>query len=215
MKQDNAIILKALEYAEQKHAGQWRHDKLTPYIVHPVEVFKKLIVYGIKDVWLLIAALLHDVIEDCGVAKEELEKLFGKEAAQYVMEVSKVGVDQETIQVKMDFLRKCVEKSIHSLVLKMADRACNVRDYQSDKKRPWYAAYYAMQAYPVIQHILANEAKIVELFGKEVFENILVDILEMSQIVYKQYGVSLYGDGSNNHILDQLIYSRNKGIGIV
>lgn len=211
MKQDNAIILKALEFATEKHAGQWRHDKLTPYIIHPLEVFKKLIVYGIVDIPLLIAAILHDVIEDCGVTKEEIERIFGKEAAQYVVEVSKVGVDQETIQVKMEFLKGCADKSIHALILKIADRACNVRDYQTDAKRPWYAAYYAMQAYPLIKHFYDREQQIKDLFGEKVFENVLVDILDLGHMVHKQYGVTMFAS-VNTKLLDELIFSRNKGV---
>ena len=64
---------KALAFAREKHAGQYRKGKdRVPYIYHPLTVTCHAMALGLKDDDLLAACLLHDVCEDCGVAPEEL-----------------------------------------------------------------------------------------------------------------------------------------------
>lgn len=71
--------LLALSVARNLHNGQYRKDG-TPYIVHPLKVCSTLISYGIADDTTLAAALLHDVLEDCGEripgGSEELENAY-------------------------------------------------------------------------------------------------------------------------------------------
>ena len=61
-------LIDAILYAASSHAGQLRKDCVTPYINHPIEVMH-LLVYtgGIEDHEILMAAVLHDVIEDTSV----------------------------------------------------------------------------------------------------------------------------------------------------
>jgi len=81
------LVEEAFLFALKAHHGQTRKGDDTPYITHPVAVAMKLKGHGFSDV-IIAAALLHDVIEDCGVQKEELEEKFGKEIAGIVDEVS-------------------------------------------------------------------------------------------------------------------------------
>ena len=81
-------INEAYKFAEKCHSGQLRKTG-DPYIIHPV--FTAIYLSNMKMDWETIsAALLHDVIEDCGVTFEEIEKLFGRDVAGLVDGVTKL-----------------------------------------------------------------------------------------------------------------------------
>lgn len=85
---DLALLRRAHDYASAKHAGQLRKTG-EPYITHPIEVVD--ILAGLEmDTASLAAGFLHDVIEDCGVSKEELAGEFGPEIAELVDGVTKL-----------------------------------------------------------------------------------------------------------------------------
>lgn len=79
---DSYMYIRALEYANKKHKGQFRHNGES-YIVHPIEVSLKFLP-GSADWKTRIVAILHDVLEDTDSAEIDLEILFGKEIAEAV-----------------------------------------------------------------------------------------------------------------------------------
>ena len=86
--EDVQKINEAYKFAEKCHTGQLRKTG-DPYIIHPV--FTAIYLSNMKMDWQTIsAALMHDVIEDCGVTFEEIEKLFGREVAGLVDGVTKL-----------------------------------------------------------------------------------------------------------------------------
>ena len=86
--EDVQKINKAYKFAEKCHNGQIRKTG-DPYIIHPV--FTAIYLSNMKMDWQTIsAALMHDVIEDCGITFEEIEELFGKEVAGLVDGVTKL-----------------------------------------------------------------------------------------------------------------------------
>lgn len=80
-------ILKALNFAAIAHDGQRRKDKELPYLIHPAGVALLLQQAG-ADPQTIAAGLLHDVIEDCGVTREEIETVFGKDVARMVADAT-------------------------------------------------------------------------------------------------------------------------------
>ncbi len=86
--EQNERVKESLQFATEMHQGQTRANG-EPYIVHPVAVFEILLSVGIFDLKILISAILHDVIEDCGVRIWEITSLFGPEVAEIVWTVSK------------------------------------------------------------------------------------------------------------------------------
>jgi len=82
-------IQKAYTFAYYAHDGQTRKDG-SAYVSHPIEVAK--ILADLKmDPDTICSALLHDVLEDCGVQKNSLLQIFGKDVANIVDGVSKLG----------------------------------------------------------------------------------------------------------------------------
>lgn len=82
-----SLVCNALEFAIDSHRGQFREFSGLPYITHPIQVASALMAVR-TDEESLAAALLHDVIEDCGVTKAELINRFGYLVAEYVSDLT-------------------------------------------------------------------------------------------------------------------------------
>ncbi len=125
-----AQIEKAFLFAKRLHEGQYRISE-EPYIIHPVEVAKILV--GLKvDSHTLMAAFLHDILEDTDTQPEEIERLFGKDVLTLVQGVTKLGKLQfkskEERQAE-NFRRLFIAMAsdIRIVFLKLADRLHNMR----------------------------------------------------------------------------------------
>jgi (p)ppGpp synthase/HD superfamily hydrolase len=93
-----AFVGRALAFALEKHAGQTRKGRDVPYASHPLRVAGLVLEHG-GDATQVAVALLHDVIEDCGVSDAELEARFGGEVAGAVRALSDV-LEGDTPQQK-------------------------------------------------------------------------------------------------------------------
>ncbi len=137
---DFALIDKAVDYANTKHASQKRKDG-SPYIIHPLAVAQIVTEMGL-DMDAILGALLHDCIEDTDASHEEIEKLFGTTVAELVEGVTKLtrADFSSREQAQMENLRKmfmAMSKDIRVVLIKIADRLHNIRtmQYQSPAKQ--------------------------------------------------------------------------------
>ena len=124
-------IDRAFVTAEQKHEGQLRKSG-DPYITHPVAVAEILAELGL-DQPTLIAALLHDTVEDTGYSLDELKSDFGAEVASLVDGVTKLDKLTYGPTAEAETLRKMViamSKDVRVLVIKLADRLHNARTWK-------------------------------------------------------------------------------------
>ena len=127
---DIADIKRAFDYAAKLHEGQYRISE-EPYIIHPVEVAKILIDLMV-DKNTIIAALLHDVIEDTDTKPEEIKELFGDDVLNLVQGVTKLGKLQfkskEERQAE-NFRRMFIAMAndVRVIFLKLSDRLHNMR----------------------------------------------------------------------------------------
>ncbi|MCL2766806.1 MAG: bifunctional (p)ppGpp synthetase/guanosine-3',5'-bis(diphosphate) 3'-pyrophosphohydrolase, partial [Peptococcaceae bacterium] len=129
-KADTAVISDAYLYAEDAHRKQTRKSG-DPYIIHPTEVTKILAELDV-DQETLIAALLHDVVEDTGITLDMIRERFGSDIALMVDGVTKLKsikyLSKEEHQAEN--LRKmflAMAKDIRVLLIKLADRLHNMR----------------------------------------------------------------------------------------
>ena len=129
-KDDQDRIEKAFLFARHLHEGQFRVSE-EPYIIHPVEVAKILI--NLKaDTDTVIAAFLHDILEDTDTQPETIEKEFGEDVLTLVQGVTKLGKyhfqSKEERQAE-NFRRMFIAMAsdIRIIFLKLADRLHNMR----------------------------------------------------------------------------------------
>ena len=137
---DMALINRAVDYADKKHAVQKRKDG-SPYIIHPLAVAQIVTEMGL-DQDAILGALLHDCIEDTDASHEEIERLFGTTVAELVEGVTKLtrANFSSTEQAQMENLRKmfmAMSKDIRVVLIKIADRLHNMRtmQYQTPAKQ--------------------------------------------------------------------------------
>ncbi len=155
-----ALIEKAANYAANHHAGQFRRSG-EPYITHLTNVAYILATMRVGPS-TVAAGFLHDVIEDCGVSKEQLAKDFDPEIAELVESVTKVGKlpykgkDEEEYQAanhRKIFI--AMAKDVRVILIKLVDRLHNMRtlQYQPEASQKRIAAE-TLDVYAPIAHRL-------------------------------------------------------------
>ena len=131
-------ILKALNFAAQKHKDQRRKDAAaSPYINHPIGLANILCNEGyVTEIEVICAALLHDTIEDTQTTAEELDGEFGQSIREIVMEVT----DDKSIP-KSQRKRLQIEHAAHisdkAKLVKLADKISNLRDVAHSPPADW------------------------------------------------------------------------------
>ncbi|KAL0263785.1 UNVERIFIED_CONTAM: hypothetical protein PYX00_011083 [Menopon gallinae] len=171
-------ILKTLEFAIKAHKGQKRNSG-QDYITHPVSVASIVLDY-FKDTSSIIAALLHDVVEDTHYSLDDISNSFGGEVAILVEGVTKLSKIKfrDSAQAKAENLRKfilSISKDIRILIIKLADRLHNLRTikYLSNKEKQKEIALETLEIYvPLAERIEAKEKyeySKLEMFDDEIF----------------------------------------------
>ncbi|MBM3908456.1 MAG: bifunctional (p)ppGpp synthetase/guanosine-3',5'-bis(diphosphate) 3'-pyrophosphohydrolase [Gemmatimonadetes bacterium] len=138
---DADLLSRAYRFSEKAHAGQTRRNG-DPYVTHCVEVAKILADLQLDTV-TVASAMVHDVIEDTNVTREEVEREFGREMAQIVDGVTKIGHlptgSREERQVEnYRKLLLSIAKDARVILIKLADRLHNMRTLEhlpEDKRR--------------------------------------------------------------------------------
>lgn len=138
---DSGRLFEALAFAAEKHSTQRRKDAAaTPYINHCILVARVLLREGgLTDESLLLAALLHDTVEDTDATFDDLRARFGDEVAALVGEVTddKSLPKDERKRLQVEHAR---EASVRAKQLKLADKICNVRDLAHSAPATWPAS---------------------------------------------------------------------------
>ena len=155
---DLAQIRSAYEYAREHHGEQMRRDG-SPYITHPIHV-AQIVAEMRLDSESILAALLHDCIEDTDSTYEDIAKRFGVTVADIVDGVTKLTrVKYSSMEEEqMENLRKmlfAMSRDIRVILIKIADRLHNMRtmEYQTPAKQK-KKAFETMEIYAPIAHRL-------------------------------------------------------------
>lgn len=171
-------LVHAYAYAAEQHRSQRRKDDPdTPYINHPASVAHRLVTCGVADEVALVAAVLHDVVEDTSATLADVEKRFGPDVAAVVAEVT----DDRTLG-KAERKRRQVEtaggKSEAARLVKLADKLDNLESMRWGPPRGW-------DPKRVRGYVIWALAVVRELSGTN---DALKDQLEAA---FKRFGVSL------------------------
>lgn len=136
----SAKLVKAFAYAFEKHKDQIRKGTEIPYIVHPMDVASILMKHNAPEP-VVIAGILHDVVEDTDTSLEEIEKEFGISVAGLVQMAS----EPEHLRENEDAQHSWEKRKIHTInkvktlsysarLLVCADKLANMRDIYRDYK---------------------------------------------------------------------------------
>lgn len=137
---DYKNIVRALDYATEKHEGQFRKSG-EPYIIHLINVGYILATLHVSPVTLQ-AGLLHDIIEDCGISKDTVASEFSPDIANLVESVTKIGNikfkdEKEYLAENHRKILIAMAKDIRVIYIKLVDRLHNMRtlEYQPEYKQ--------------------------------------------------------------------------------
>ena len=160
-KVDVTRVRAAFEYAHAHHGPQLRKSG-EPYIIHPIAVAEIINELGM-DADSIVAAMLHDCIEDTDSTHDEVARLFGETVAELVEGVTKLTRMQYTSKEdeQMENLRKmfmAMSKDVRVILIKLCDRLHNMRtlEYQSERKQK-EKSLETMEIYAPIAHRLGMQ----------------------------------------------------------
>lgn len=130
---DMMLLRKCYDFAEKMHAGVKRSSG-EPYIIHPLNVAATLIKLKM-DIDSIMAGLLHDTVEDCDVAPEDIAKMFGQSVAQIVVgctKISKIKFKTKEESQAENFRKMVVAmaQDLRVIIVKLSDRMHNMRTLQ-------------------------------------------------------------------------------------
>lgn len=161
-------IQKAVSYAAEKHAKQFRNNgRETPYVVHPIGVAEYVIRIGhVYDVDIIVGALLHDVMDETGANYEEIGAYFGMDVVQYVQEMT---VDS-SLSVKEQQKQQIIQapnQSKGATVIKLADKLHNMHTLMKDPSKGWTQDRLDHH-FQWVQAVVNNLPKVSDPLQKEV-----------------------------------------------
>ncbi|MDO9359369.1 MAG: bifunctional (p)ppGpp synthetase/guanosine-3',5'-bis(diphosphate) 3'-pyrophosphohydrolase [Polaromonas sp.] len=133
-------VRRAYRFADEAHLGQIRNGGL-PYITHPIAVAQQCAEWKL-DAQALMAALLHDAIEDCGVTKPELNERFGAPVAELVDGLTKLeklefNTREENQAESFRKMLLAMARDVRVILIKLADRSHNMRTLSDVPRSKW------------------------------------------------------------------------------
>lgn len=182
-------IQRAAGFATFHHYNQFRKGTGIPFIIHPLEVLKRVAGWGITnvvhpEVWQL--ALLHDTVEDTDATLEDIKREFGERVADWVRHMTfrdkLPNEDSQAYQAEKSAHLACfAQKPPEVLVVKVADRICNVYDFLAEGTG--YAVKYHQRASGLWEALRSQEEAVIATFGGGVWHRIEMDRIRLVEKV--------------------------------
>jgi (p)ppGpp synthase/HD superfamily hydrolase len=159
---------RAMRLASEWHREQYRRGSQTPYIVHPFGVATILDRYGFEED-VVIAGLLHDVLEDTDVSIDELQKEFGSHVASLVAACSEVKADESGVKRpwadrKREYIEVLAQAPLEARAVALADKLHNLLSILCDLEdgRPVWSVFHAER-----DDVLAYYRACIDRFDQE------------------------------------------------
>jgi (p)ppGpp synthase/HD superfamily hydrolase len=127
---DLPLARSAVDFAEDRHAGQRRPSDDAPFVMHPLEVASLLHRSGYPD-QVVAAAVLHDVLEDTDVEQSQLEELFGRRVSDLVAAVSDDPTIPDEGERKEELRQRVWRSGGYAAAVYAADKVSKVRELRA------------------------------------------------------------------------------------
>lgn len=161
---------------DKAHGNVRRNESGIPYVFHPFDVMMALVMWGIRDQEMFKAALCHDIKEDTPFPSADLLTAIGPIAYGYVDELTYDGMKHYS---KEAYIASFSKRSIQALVIKLADRIRNIREFASAPDHDGYANKYANKAEALFAAYDARVDEVVATFGRLVLKRIDLEIKQL------------------------------------
>ncbi len=170
MRSNQALLLKAIAFAAEKHRHQRRKDpEASPYINHPIDLANVLLNEGgVSDTTALCAAILHDTLEDTQTTPEELAREFGGEIRDIVIEVTDNKKLKKRKRKELQ-VKHGPHLTTRARLVKLADKICNLRDVATNPPTRWplkRQIEYFDWAKAVIDNLRGSHTKLEAVFDE-------------------------------------------------
>lgn len=167
------MLIKAIAMATHAHRNQRRkasEGEGEPYIGHPVRVMRNLSEFGVTDLDILAAAVLHDTVEDTNVTLKAIERGCNQKVSQYVAELTKSsGVSRS--QSKKAVLENAGDMSVGAKLIKRADMLDNLYSLDEGLLDKWTVTRTSGYAYWLLA-----------IFRKTYGDNMCLDVRVLSML---------------------------------
>lgn len=191
----NNVMDKVFMLTAQWHVSQRRKSIPIPYALHCAEVAKTVAYFGCHDPEVIAAALGHDLLEDTDCTPKLIHKVAGERVLRIIQDLTykdenpkEHEKDRGCARRKraLDYYKTFSGRPIDSLLVKIADRFCNVHDYvrQGDAN---YAARYAFRIWPVYESFLTRKAEAEYNLGDEVVTHVIKALVLLQAIMVEHW----------------------------
>lgn len=133
-KEQSKIIFNAIEFAAKAHSGQFRKGTKVPYIVHPLGVAKTLIELNCSGE-IIVAGILHDIVEDTHFTTEDIRNSFGEKVAELVESASEPDKSDSWENRKKHTIDYLKTAPIDTLLITCADKLDNIKSTREDYEK--------------------------------------------------------------------------------
>ena len=178
---DNEKLILAVEVAMRQHNGQTRKYNDDPFIFHPIRVARKIAEHG-YNTNVVVAAILHDTVEDCTISIASIKRLFGNEVGNLVYEVTNQFEKKDAPHLnrkkrkQLEFAR-LAKASDEAKAIKLADRIDNLGEMPVNHQE-------ARGFFP--KFLSESEALLDAVKGNNVLSKELADVIKQLQTIIKR-----------------------------
>jgi len=151
---------RAIEFAAKAHRGQYRKGDGRPYITHPMSVMTRLRAakQSTNQYLLGTCAVLHDVVEDCGIELDDIAHEFGYYVAAIVQELTLDKSKYETVGKTKYLSQELTRMSSYALAIKLCDRIDNLEDMHA--MTTGFIERYLKETADIIDYVIANRKRL-------------------------------------------------------
>ena len=177
----NLKLAEAINFASVAHEGQKRADKQTPFISHPLAVGMILSTYGYSEA-VIIAGILHDVVEDTKFTADEIGEKFGEEIKNIVLGVTEDKSITNRIERFEKYLQTVANASKESKAVCTADMLHNRLSVVIELKKGfkiWEALHTTKEAY------IENTEKRLSIVENDVNPELIHKVRELLEVIRK------------------------------
>ena len=127
MEESIDVVIKAKNFAHEKHKNQKQKDKVEPYIDHLEKVVNRLKNLGVSDQNILSAAWLHGTIDYTGTTFDEINKIFGNAISVIVLSLTKdMTLDKK--EIELQYIQQLRHSTIHAKLIKFCDLSQSLKE---------------------------------------------------------------------------------------